>query len=383
MERVTLPAPKYPLYAATWMIILVTLSAIVPTHSANAVATSQASATKSALKWLSGDAKTDGSFGGFSQITAPAAAFAIWLNDSHSVRAAKSFSWLASQLDDSSSYAWGEADISGAMLHFLSASSNVALIQNQSDFSSLLSYQQSSGGFTGYTPPPDYLSIASSVDTDMALWGLVGTNHITSQQRTAAVNFLFSLQNRDGSFNLTSTKSSDPLNAFGPEPISVTALTVLSLKDASYGANENHVSKALGFLAQTVSQNFTSTSDLKGHVYGAALASLAFAEFGRDAQAAASISFIMNQQYADGSFRDIARGSPQNTLDTGWVAIALEQVQPGPLFSPFLSPFVFAGVIILVGVVSVLVVVAVYVLVRRRATKPTPLSGIKLTLSTY
>jgi len=155
------------------------------------------------------------------------------------------------------------------------------------------------------------------------------------------------------------------------------------MKDASYGANENHVSKALGFLAQTVSQNFTSTSDLKGHVYGAALASLAFAEFGRDVQAAASISFIMNQQYADGSFRDIARGSPQNTLDTGWVAIALEQVQPGPLFSPFLSPFVFAGVIILVGVVSVLVVVAVYVLVRRRATKPTPLSGIKLTLSTY
>ena len=378
-----MPAPKYSFKVSTWVIILVTLSTVSPTHYANAAAMSQASAAKSALSWLSINEKADGSYGDFSQTLTPGAAFALWLNDSHSAQAARSFAWLASQLDDSSSFAWGEADIPGAMLRVIGASSNLALIHNQSDFSNLLSYQQSSGGFTGYSPPPDYLSIASSVDTDMALWGLIATNHMTLQQRTVAASFLFSLQNRDGSFNLTSTKSWDPLNAFGPEPISITALTVLALKDASYTAANSHVSKALDFLAQTVSQNFTSTGDHKGHVYGAALASLAFEESGRNAQAAASIAFILNQQYADGSFRDIVRGSPQKTLDTGWVTVALEQVQPGPSFSSFLSPLVFVGVIILAGVVAVVGVVAVYVLVRRRAAKSPLSSGTTSTISTH
>jgi len=361
----------------------VTLSIILPTHYASAATSSQASAANAALGWLSSNEKADGSYGDYSQLPTPAAAFALWLNDTYSAKAAKSFGWLASQLDDSSSFAWGEADIPGAILHFLSASSNTALIKNQLDYSNLLSYQQSNSGFTGYSPPPSYLSVASSVDTDMALWALVDTNYMSSQQRTAAVNFLFSLQNRDGSFNLTSTVSSDPLNAFGPEPISVTALTVLSLKDAGYAASDNHVSKALDFLAQTVSQNFTSAGDHKGHVYGAALSSLAFQEHGRNALAAASIAFILAQQNSDGSFRDIARGSSQKTLDTGWVTVALEQVQPGPSFNPFLSPRVFFGIIIFVGVVAAIGVVTVYVLLRRRRARPTLASGTSSTISTH
>ncbi len=378
-----MPASKYLLKASVWLIILVTLSMVSPIHYANGAATSQASAAKSALRWLSSNEKADGSFGDYSQLPSPGAAYALWLNDSHSVQAAKSFAWLASQLDDPSSFAWGEADIPGAMVHVLSASSNIGLVKNQSDFSNLLSYQQSTGGFTGYSPPPSYVAVASSVDTDMALWGLVDTNRISSSQRTAAVNFLFSLQNRDGSFNLTATKSSDPLNAFGPEPISVTALTLLALKDASYAATDNHVSKALDFLTQTVSKNFTITDDHKGHVYSAALSSLAFQEYGRNAEAAASIAFILNQQYADGSFRDVARGSSQKTLDTGWVTVSLEQVQPGPSFSPFLSPLVFVGVIILVGVVAVVVVIAVFVLLRRRSAKSVLSSGTPSIISTH
>jgi len=378
-----LPAPNYLFKAAIWIIILVTLSIVLPTHYASAATSSQASATKGALGWLSSNEKSNGSYGDYSQLPTPGAAFALWLNDSHSAQAAKSFAWLASQLDDSSSFAWGEADIPGAMLHFLSASSNIALIKNQSDYSNLLSYQQSNSGFTGYSPPPSYLSVASSVDTDMALWALVDTNHMSSQQRTAAVNFLFSLQNRDGSFNLTSTVSSDPLNAFGPEPISVTALTVLALRDASYVASENHVSKALDFLSQTISQNFTSAGDHKGHVYGAALSSLAFQEFGRNAQAAASVAFILNQQNSDGSFRDIARGSSQKTLDTGWVTVALEQVQPGPSFSSFLSPPVLVGIVTLAGGLAVVGVVVVYVLLKRRTAKPTLSSGTPSMIPTY
>lgn len=351
-----------------------TLSLVAPLHYASA-ASSQSSAARSALSWLSNNERADGSFGDYSQLPTPGAAFALWLNDSHSQQAAKSFAWLAAQLDDSSSFAWGEADIPGAMLHVITASSNIGLIHNQSDFSNLLSYQQSSGGFAGYSPGPSYVAVASSVDTDMALWGLASTPHITGQQRTTAVNFLFSLQNRDGSFNLTSAVSSDPLNAFGPEPISVTALTVLALKEAGYTANDNHVAKALDFLANTVSKNFTSASDHKGHVYGASLSALAFDLYGRSGQALASISFVLSQQNSDGSFHDVVRGSAQKTLDTGWVTVALEQVQPGPLLSSFLPPLVFVGVIILVGVVAVVGVVVAYILLRRRALKRTLTSG--------
>jgi hypothetical protein len=139
----------------------------------------------------------------------------------------------------------------------------------------------------------------------------------------------------------------------------------------------------LDFLANTISKNFTTTADHAGHVYGAALSALAFQAYGRSVQALSSIAFILTQQNADGSFRDIARGSSQKTLDTGWVTVALEQVQPGPLFSSFLSPLVFVGVIILVGVVAVVGVVVVYVLLKRRATKPTLSSEPTSTISTH
>ncbi len=353
------------------------------TQNVNAAATSQASAVKSALHWLSSSQNADGSFESYGQIPTPGAALALWLNDSHAAQAAKSFSWLASQLDNSSSYAWGEADIPGAMLHSLSASSNIPLIHNQSDFSNLLSYQQSSGGFTGYAPGPSYVPVASSVDTDMALWGLVDTNHITSQNRTAAANLLFSLQNTDGSFNLTSAVSSDPLNAFGPEPISVTALTILALKDASYTSANSHVSKALDFLTKMISANFTTTGDHKGHVYGAALSALAFQAYGRNIQALASVAFILTQQNSDGSFLDVARGSSQKTLDTGWVTVALEQVQPGPFFGSFLPRIFLVGIFVAIGVVAVVGVVVAYLVLSRRGKKQTMVSGFAMTISTY
>ena len=377
-----MPAPKYLSNATIWVIILLTLM-VSPTHNVNAAATSQASAVKSALHWLSSSQNADGSFESYGQIPTPGAALALWLNDSHAAQAAKSFSWFASQLDNSSSYAWGEADIPGAMLHSLSASSNVPLIQNQLDFSNLLTYQQSSGGFTGYAPGPSYVPVASSVDTDMALWGLVDTNHIISQNRTAAANFLFSLQNSDGSFNLTSAVSSDPLNAFGPEPISVTALTILALKDASYTSTNNYVLKALDFLTKMISANFTTTGDHRGHIYGAALSALAFQAYGRNIQALASVAFILTQQNSDGSFLDVARGSSQKTLDTGWVTVALEQVQPGPLFSPFLAPILLAGIVVAVGIVAVVGVVVVYLVLSRRGKKQAMVSGVAMTISTY
>ncbi|TMI07732.1 terpene cyclase/mutase family protein [Candidatus Bathyarchaeota archaeon] len=387
-ERVTLPALKSALNATIWIIILLTLSMVSSTRFANAVSPSQASAAKSALNWLSSNEKADGSFEDFPQIPTPGAALALWLNNSGSPQAAKSFNWIASQLDNSSSYAWGEADIPGVMLYALGASNNVGLLHNLASVSSgLRAYQRESSGFIGYyaqSPDGSYAQVATSVDTAMALWGMSQANSpISYENRTFAINYLFSLQNTDGSFNLTSTISQSYTDALGPEPISVTGLALLTLKAANYTKNDNHVSRALDFLAGTISKNFTTIGDHEGHVYSAALSALAFQAYGRSVQALSSIGFILTQQNSDGSFLDVARGSHLKTLDTGWVTIALEQVQPRPLFSSILSPLVFVGVVILAGVVVVVGVVVVYVLLRRRAAKSTPSSGTTFTISTH
>ena len=385
-ERVTLPAPKYLLKAAIWTTLLLTLSIVSPLYSASATAMSQPSAAKSALNWLSNKEKADGSYGAFSQISTAPAAYALWLNNSRSPKAAASYSWLASQMDNSSSDLWAypEADIPGEIFYSLSISNNLGMIHNSSDTVALLSMQGSNGGFNGYYDSSG--QVASSVDTAMALWGLVHAHAISDSKRDSAVSYLLSLQNTDGSFKLTSTiASSNSTDSLGPEPISVTALVLLVLRDVSYSSGNNHVSSALNFLEIGMADNFTITHDHKGHVYAAAVSALALNAFGRTAPASAAIGFVLSQQNTDGGFRDAARfSSGSNALDTGWAAIALQEVQPGPLFSPFLSPMIFVEFIILLGVVAVVVlVVAVYVLVRRRVTKPTPISGIKLTLSTY
>lgn len=375
-----MPAPKYLPRAAIWVIVLLTLSMVSPIQYGNAAATSQTGAVRSALHWLSSSENADGSFESYGQIPTPGAALALWLNDSHSALASRSLNWLSSQLDNSSSYAWGEADIPGAMLYALAASNNVGLLHNFASVSSELgAYQQQRSGFIGYyaqLPDASYAQVATSVDTSMALWGMSQSNSpISLQNRTYALDYLVSLQNVDGSFNLTRTISQSSTDALGPDRISMTALTLLALRYAGkYIATEDHVAKALDFLTNTISKNFTTIGDHKGHVYGAALSALAFQAYGRSVQALASVAFILTQQNSDGSFLDAARGSSHKTLDTGWVTVALEQVQSGPLFSPPLAPIFFVGIIVAVGVVTVVGLVVVYLVLKRRVDKQ-PLSS--------
>jgi prenyltransferase beta subunit len=352
---------------------------------ANASTTSQASAAKLALSWLSSKEKADGSYGAFTQISTAPAAYALWLNNSRSSKAAAAYSWLASQMDNSSSDLWAypEADIPGEIFYALSVSNNLGLIHNSSDTVALLSMQDSNGGFKGYYDTPG--QVASSVDTAMALLGLVHARAISDSKRDSAVSYLLSLQNTDGSFNLTRTiASSNSAYSLGPEPISVTALVLLVLWAASYSSSNNHVSSALNFLETGMADNFTITHDHKGHVYAAVVSALALNAFGRMAQASAAINFVLSQQNSDGGFRDANRfSSGSNALDTGWAAIALQEVQSGPLFSSPLAPILFVGAIVAVGVAVVLGVVIVYFVVRRRVGKQTISSGALPTISTY
>jgi len=375
-----LPASQYSLKVVIWITVLVTLSLVSSVRFASAATTSQASAVKLALNWLSSSEKDDGSYGPFSQISTASAAYALWLNSSRSPKAVSSYSWLASQMDNSSSDLWAypEADIPGEIFYALSVSNNLGLIHNSSDTVALLSMQGSNGGFKGYYDSSG--QVASSVDTAMALLGLVHARGISDSKRDSAISYLLSLQNTDGSFKLTSTiASSNSTYSLGPEPISVTALVLLVLRDASYSASNNHVSSALNFLETGMADNFTTTHDHRGHIYSAAVSALALNAFGRTAQASAAIGFVLSQQNSDGGFRDANRfSSGSNALDTGWAAIALQQVQPGPLFSSFLAPILLVGIIVAVGVIAVVGVVVVYLLLRRRANKPTTTFGTVL-----
>jgi len=380
-----LPAYKANV-ASAMLLVLASASIITPQLMGHAFAVSSvplsptSTVLERALRWLATNQSADGSYGSYFEHETAAAAFALWSNNSASSNAARAFSLLSSELDDSSSWFWpqyGEADVAGSVLYSVSASHHLSLIKLNSVSARLLEFQQPDGGFKGYAAAPDYVSASSSVDTSLALWGLANSSSISSQSRMSAINYLLLLQSNDGSFRLTNKiYSSNSTDSLGPEPLSVTALVVLALKAAGYAAGENHVSMALDFLVASASKNFTTGGDHNGHVYGASLSALALATFGRASQANGATAFIISQQNSDGGFRDIGRGSSgSNALDTGWAAIALEQVRPGPLFSSLLSPIVFVGIIVAVGVVAVVGVVVVFLLVSRRASKQTAASG--------
>jgi hypothetical protein len=100
---------------------------------------------------------------------------------------------------------------------------------------------------------------------------------------------------------------------------------------------------------------------------------LVFNAFGRAAQSSAAVAFVITNQSPDGGFGDIIRTHPgaSDALDTAWAAITLQEVQPSPLFSSFLAPVLFVGIIVAVGVVAVVGVVVAYLLLKRRACRPT------------
>jgi PKD repeat protein len=184
----------------------------------------------------------------------------------------------------------------------------------------LLQLQRPGSGFTGYYQVSLSQSVTSSVDTDMALLGLVNARAIPLSNQNSAINYVLSLQNSDGSFNLTSSTRFDPFYSLGPDPISITALTLLTLKSTGLSNNDPRVSTALTFL------NTAASSDFDGRVYAAAISALALKSYDEPANVVTAVTYILSQQNSDGGFSDRSRSSPSksNALDTGWAATALE-----------------------------------------------------------
>jgi len=236
------------------------------------------------------------------------------------------YSFLKNQLQNSTTWFWGgggniaEADIPGEILHSFAATNNLSLLNRLSSVvANLTKFQQLNGGFLGYFDTSSNKQVTSSVDTAMALWGLNGASSITPANKQSAINYLLSLQNSDGSFNLTSTVKSNPLYSLGPDPISITALVLIVLHDASFAVVDPHFTSALSYLNNAVFTNFS------GHVYAASLSAIVFTIVSEPVLARQAVGFIISQQNSDGGFRDTIRSSTgSEALDTGWATVAMQ-----------------------------------------------------------
>ena len=292
----------------------------------SAEALTQNDAISAAINWLMLNQQSNGSYGIFSESQTAPAAYAMWIRLQDTAKVLLSYNWLKNQLQNSSTWFWSgvgavnESDVPGEILYSFSQSQNLHLLNLLPGVAAnLTKFQQSNGGFLGYYDNALNRHVTSSVDTAMALLGLVSSNSIPSTKEQSAVNYLLSLQNSDGSFNFTKTIRSTSLYSLGPEPISITALVVLALREASVTFNNSTIVSAFNYLAASASTNFG------GHIYAAALSLLVFSEFSNQGEVTTADNFILQQQNADGGFRDIIRGSTgSNALDTGWAAAALQ-----------------------------------------------------------
>lgn len=315
-------------------------------------ATNGLSGLNAALQWLSDNQSSDGSYGAYYQHWTAAAAYALWLNNSNSAKAALSYSYLATEMNYSLAWFWGvEADVPSAVLYSIASSHNLPHVNAAFVKGQILQLQNSTtGGFEGYSYcasncssiNPVYLTVASSVDTDMSLLGLAGSNLIPAQNRTLAIQYLLSLQNSDGSFNLTRTRPFDSIYSLGPDTASITALTLLALKSVGFTIADASISSGLKFLSEALLTNFCGN----GHVYPTAASALAFKAYDQPYEGALSAVYILSQQNSDRGFSDSSRSSyPQSdALDTGWAAIALEtqSTEQGRISSPLNCPPVAA-----------------------------------------
>jgi len=308
-------------------ILLLSLCVLVEVNLLqSAEALSQNDSINAAINWLMLHQQSDGSYGSFTEPQTAPAAYAMWIRFQDSAKVLQSYNWLKNQLQNSTTWFWGgggnlaEADIPGEILYTFSQSQNLQLLNRLSGVTAnLTKFQQTNGGFLGYFDTASNKQVTSSVDTAMALLGLISSNSIPSTKQQSAVNYLISLQNPNGSFNLTKVVRSNSLYSLGPEPISITALVTLALKAASLSFSNSTIISALNYLVASASANFG------GHVYAAALSLLVFSQFSDPGAATIADSFILQQQNTDGGFRDVIRSSTgSNALDTGWVATALQ-----------------------------------------------------------
>lgn len=277
-----------------------------------------------AIDWLKQNQKEDGSYGPWTEHWTSPAMIALYKSEGNSSNVTTGLNWLKTQLEDSSSWfwgAWGETDVPGISLYTFTQTDHISDVDLSNISSDILFFQQMSGGFKGYYDSGLGNQVESSVDTATALLGLINTNTIPENNKSKALNYLLNLQNLDGSFNLTSTVQSDPLYSQGPEQISLTAMVLLALRNCGLDTSNISVLNGMEYLKTSASNCFDN------HSYAAALSAIVFNRFNELNYELIAINCLKTLQNPDGGFSDRIRTTNiSNALDTGWAAVALQEV---------------------------------------------------------
>lgn len=211
-----------------------------------------------------------------------------------------------------------ESDVIGIVLYAVEGSK---LAESPSEQKALgkLGDMRGERGFRGWFDASAGGASQSSVDTAWALMGLAAASRLDDTVRSKAVSYLYSLQNPDGSFNLTANVSHSGLYSLGPNPESITALVLVALADAGERKN-NRIVDGISFL-----QN-SSISCYAGSPFAQSMAAVAFLQWGQNAYARSAASALPSEQHADGGFSDPSRlSNASNPLDTAIAAWAMSQ----------------------------------------------------------
>lgn len=292
------------------ILILFALLAISAITSATAV---------DAEDWLLANVESDGSyspwFSGYSSMAL------LGLKNSEKNKTTI-INYLQTELDNFESLAtWGEADSAGLAIYALAI--NEVQIENKEEIANELKNFQNSatGGFNGFWEQHNnsWVQVSDSVSTSFAMLGLESISLLDNQTKENSTSFLLSLQNLDGSFNLTNVTIYNPLVSLGPSEISTTALSLIALHSISY--NGSQATPALEFL-----KNKTNSTNVQNKTYDLAIAAWALALYGENQSAGNALNLLEKNQKTDGGFTDIIRSSNEsNAIDTGIAAFALNE----------------------------------------------------------
>lgn len=270
----------------------------------------------------------DGSFDAFSSPNSAAAVLALNLTDPGSSNFSAGAGWLRADLENAASYSWSEADIPGLNLYAYSAAGNLTALNLSDVKSRLLALQGGNGGFRGYSQcvencsDPDWtkqvwMAVEDSLSTSASLMGLAASCELDSATKNPALDYLISLQNEDGSFNLTNDTGYNQLMGLGPDPHSQTAFVLLGMRMA--GKEAEDLSAPLDYLRNASLENFSNANN----TFAAAMALLAFHAFNETNSTTRISEYLSTLQNPDGGFRDGARfGEGSNVLDTAAAILA-------------------------------------------------------------
>jgi hypothetical protein len=294
-----------------------------------------------ALPFLKTQQSSDGSFDAWFPPHTALAAIALNGAEANSSAAWNASAWMIADLQNSASWSWAEADIPGTEIYSLALTGNANASALSGAYSQLLSMQAPSGGFIGWWTSSGTLEDAAS--TSFSVLGLNAAGAMPPTNATLAKNYLLSLQNADGTFNLTTTIENNSLSSLAPNKISATAIALLALQALGENSSGPQAALGLSFLKNSTDSCFGNES----LAYSAAASALAFDAMGESAYASKALNYLKTLQKSDGSFLDSLR-SPYSgsALDTGTALHAFQKINEtselpsclAPLATPTPSP---------------------------------------------